>query len=151
MLKIFKKFTTKEIKKSTEEYSEEDILLVSASLAYEVAKADGEVGQIELDIIKEHLEDVKRHINKDVFNLLNSIENKSNESVSFYHLVKLVNERFTLDQKNMLVRFLWDVAYADKILKTDEERLIRRVADLLSIKDIKVLRLKNDAKILSSN
>lgn len=151
MLKIFKKFTTKEIKKSTEEYSEEDILLVSASLAYEVAKADGEVGQIELDIIKEHLEDVKRHINKDVFNLLNSIENKSNESVSFYHLVKLVNERFTLDQKNMLISFLWDVAYADKILKTDEERLIRRVADLLSIKDIKVLRLKNDAKILSSN
>ena len=151
MLKIFKKFTTKKIKKSAEEYSEEDILLVSASLAYEVAKADGEVGQIELDKIKEHLEDVKRYINKDVFNLLNGIENKSNESVSFYHLVKLVNERFTLDQKNMLVRFLWDVAYADKILKTDEERLIRRVADLLSIKDIKVLRLKNDAKILSSN
>ena len=125
--------------------------MVSASLAYEVAKADGEVGQIELDKIKEHLEDVKRHINKDVFNLLDSIENKSNESVSFYNLVKLVNERFTLDQKNMLIRFLWDIAYADKILKTDEERLIRRVADLLSIKDIKVLRLKNDAKTSSSN
>lgn len=151
MLKIFKKFTAKKIRKEAKEYSEEDILLVSASLAYEVAKADGEVGQIELDKIKEHLEDVKRHINKDVFNLLDSIENKSNESVSFYNLVKLVNERFTLDQKNMLIRFLWDIAYADKILKTDEERLIRRVADLLSIKDIKVLRLKNDAKKSSSN
>ena len=150
MLKIFRSLLIRKLKNR-----QKNILrrysFGKSSLAYEVAKADGEVGQIELDIIKEHLEDVKRHINKDVFNLLNSIENKSNESVSFYHLVKLVNERFTLDQKNMLISFLWDVAYADKILKTDEERLIRRVADLLSIKDIKVLRLKNDAKILSSN
>jgi uncharacterized tellurite resistance protein B-like protein len=151
MFKIFKKFSNKKSKKEASEYSKEEVLLVSASLAYEVAKADGKLGQIELKKIKEHLEDVKRHLNKDVANLFNKIENKSNKSISFYDLVKLVNDRFSLDQKNMLLRFLWDIAYADKILKADEERLIRRIADLLSIKDIKVLRLKNDARTSSNN
>ena len=37
-------------------------------------------------------------------------------------------------------------AYADGKLDVDEERLVRRVADLIKIKDIEVLKLKNDAK-----
>ena len=52
----------------------------------------------------------------------------------------------------MLIRFLWDVAYADNILEVDEERLIRRIADLLAIKeDIKFLRLKNDVETSSNS
>ena len=46
----------------------------------------------------------------------------------------------------MLLEFLWDVAYADKILEVNEERLIRRIADLIHIKDIEVLKLKNNSK-----
>ena len=41
---------------------------------------------------------------------------------------------------------MWQTAYADGKLDVDEERLIRRVADLIKIKDIEVLRLKNDTK-----
>ena len=41
---------------------------------------------------------------------------------------------------------MWQTAYADGKLDIDEERLIRRVADLIKIKDIEVLRLKNDTK-----
>ena len=120
-------------------------------MAYEVAKSDGDIGQIELDKINYQLENIKRHIDKETSELLSIIENKSDKSVSFHDLVNLVNEKFTLQQKHMLIRFLWDVAYADNILEVDEERLIRRIADLLAIKDIKVLRLKNDAKTSSNS
>jgi uncharacterized tellurite resistance protein B-like protein len=38
------------------------------------------------------------------------------------------------------------VAYADKILEVSEERLIRRIADLIKIKDIEVLKIKDISK-----
>jgi uncharacterized tellurite resistance protein B-like protein len=41
---------------------------------------------------------------------------------------------------------LWDVAYADTILEVNEERLIRRIADLINIKDLEVLKLKDQSK-----
>ena len=148
---MFNFFKKKKVEEPVNKYSKEEVLLVSASLAYEVAKSDGDIGETELDKIKDQLEDVKRHVDKEASELLSKIESKSDESVSFYDLVALVNEKFTLDQKHMLVRFLWDVAYADNILEADEERLIRRIADLLAIKDVKVLRLKDDAKTSSNN
>ena len=148
---MFNFFKKKKVEEPANNYSKEEVLLVSASLAYEVAKSDGDIGETELDKIKDQLEDVKKHVDKEASELLSKIENKSDESVSFYDLVTLVNEKFTLDQKHMLVRFLWDVAYADNVLEADEERLIRRIADLLAIKDVKVLRLKDDAKTSSNN
>ena len=148
---MFNFFKKKKVEEPVNKYSKEEVLLVSASLAYEVAKSDGDIGEIELDKIKDQLEDVKKHVDKEASELLSKIESKSDKSVSFYDLVTLVNENFTLDQKHMLIRFLWDVAYADNVLEADEERLIRRIADLLAIKDVKVLRLKDDAKTSSNN
>ncbi len=49
-------------------------------------------------------------------------------------------------KKIKLLKFLWQTAYADGKLDVDEERLIRRVADLIKIKDIEVLKLKNLSK-----
>ena len=37
---------------------------------------------------------------------------------------------------------MWRMAYADNKLDVDEERLIRRMADLINIKDIDILKLK---------
>ena len=41
---------------------------------------------------------------------------------------------------------MWELAYADGKLDVNEERLIRRLADLIKIKDIEVLKLKDSAK-----
>jgi uncharacterized tellurite resistance protein B-like protein len=45
-----------------------------------------------------------------------------------------------------MIEFLWDIAYADGLLEVDEERLIRRVANMILIKDFEVLKLKDKAK-----
>ena len=45
-----------------------------------------------------------------------------------------------------MIEFLWQTAYADNILDVDEERLIRRIADMIRIKDMKVLKLKDQAR-----
>jgi len=41
---------------------------------------------------------------------------------------------------------MWKVAYADGKLNVDEEKLIRRLAELVKIKDIEVLKLKDITK-----
>ena len=41
---------------------------------------------------------------------------------------------------------MWDIAFADGRLDVNEERLIRRLADLIKIKDIEVLKLKDSAR-----
>ena len=45
-----------------------------------------------------------------------------------------------------MIEFLWQTAYADNVLDVDEERLIRRIADMIRIKDMKVLKLKDQVK-----
>ena len=51
------------------------------------------------------------------------------------------------EEKHSLLKFMWDIAFADGKLDVNEERLIRRLADLIKIKDIEVLKLKDSARI----
>ena len=41
---------------------------------------------------------------------------------------------------------LWEIAYADKVLDVDEERIIRRSAEMLGIKPSIVLQIKEEFK-----
>ena len=43
----------------------------------------------------------------------------------------------------MLLKFVWKIAYADGQLDVNEEKLIRRLAELIKIKDMEVLKLKD--------
>ena len=63
-----------------------------------------------------------------------------------HEFIEDINENYSKDQKKDLLKTLWKTAIADGKLDVDEEKLVRRVADLIKIKDIEVLRLKHDAK-----
>ena len=56
------------------------------------------------------------------------------------------HKNYQKEEKLSLIHFMWNVAFADGNLDVDEERLIRRVADLIKIKDIEVLKLKDVSK-----
>ena len=77
------------------------------------------------------------------------IEEYSKNSVSFYEFIDDINEDYSKEDKLSLIQFLYDVAYADKILEVSEERLIRRIANLIKIKDIEVLKIKDSSKYKS--
>ena len=70
----------------------------------------------------------------------------SNESISFNDFINLINKNFSLDEKEKMIKFLWETAYLDNILEVNEERLIRRIADMINLKDVKVLKLKSEAR-----
>ena len=139
MFNFFKK--SKE-KPQTEQTSFE-IELTASVLAYELARSDGEITEDELSVLMTEIENIAEKVGKDKQEILKIIKIYSNNSVSFHEFVEDINKNYSKDEKLNLLKFMWQMAYADNKLDVDEERLIRRMSDLIKIKDIEVLRLKD--------
>ena len=116
------------------ENNEFDYDLVSVYLAYEVARADGEI-------------DLKD--NRNVDDVINDIEQYSQDNASLHDLITEINSSFNKNEKHFLISSLWTVAYATNGLDKYEDALIRKITDLLNIKHVDMLKLKEDVK--SSN
>ena len=143
MFKFFKSSNALKTKKKKNDF---EVDLISSVLAYEVARSDGDIDQEELSKLLEEIKKISIRVGKSEEDILNLIEIYSNDSVSFYEFIEDINTNFNKEDKLAMISFLWEVAYADSKLDVDEERLIRRIADLIRIKDVDVLRLKDKAK-----
>ena len=142
MLNLFKKKVVKEENKQPEF----EVELIASVLAYEIARADGDISDLESNLLIEEIKKISKKVDKDEKEILKLIEVYSKDSISFYEFIEDINKDFNKQDKLDLINFLWEVAYADSRLDVNEERLIRRIADLIKIKDIEVLRLKDKAR-----
>tara|TARA_B000000565_G_C23685793_1_gene339963 strand:- start:253 stop:690 length:438 start_codon:yes stop_codon:yes gene_type:complete len=140
MFNFFKKNKTE--KKSDDEASFE-IELTAAVLAYEVARSDGEISDTELNVLMEEINIISEKVGKDQSEILKIIKIYSENSVSFYEFVHDINKNYSKEEKILLLKFVWKIAYADGQLDVNEEKLIRRLAELIKIKDMEVLKLKD--------
>tara|TARA_B100000925_G_C21853731_1_gene406878 strand:- start:289 stop:738 length:450 start_codon:yes stop_codon:yes gene_type:complete len=123
-----------------------EIELTAAVLAYEIARSDGDITNDEVSILMEEIKKIAKKVNKDPKEILEIVELYSNDSVSFYEFIQDINTNYLKNEKLELLKFLWKTAYADGKLDVDEEKLVRRVADLINVKDIEVLKLKDVSK-----
>ena len=123
-----------------------ELELTASVLAYEIARSDGEISESELEVLLSEIKKIATDVGKTEQDILNIIEEYSKNSISFHEFIADINKDFTKEDKLSLIKFLWDVAYADTILEVNEERLIRRIADLINIKDLEVLKLKDQSK-----
>ena len=123
-----------------------EVELTASILAYEIARSDGDISESELLLLYDEIKKISVKVGKKEDKILEIIEEYSKNSVSFYEFINDINKDYSKEDKLSLIQFLFDVAYADKILEVNEERLIRRVADLIKIKDIEVLKIKDTSK-----
>ena len=123
-----------------------DIELTASVLAYEIARSDGDISESELLLLYDEIKKISAKVGKKEEEIIKIIEEYSRNSVSFYEFISDINKVYSKEDKLSLIQFLFDVAYADKILEVNEERLIRRIADLIKIKDIEVLKIKDISK-----
>jgi uncharacterized tellurite resistance protein B-like protein len=123
-----------------------DVELTASILAYEIARSDGDISESELSLLYDEIKKIGAKVGKKEDKILEIIEEYSKNSVSFYEFINDINIDYSKEDKLSLIQFLFDVAYADKILEVSEERLIRRIADLIKIKDIEVLKIKDISK-----
>ena len=142
MFSFFKK-TGQKIKKEEPSF---EIELTASVLAYEIARIDGNISSDELNILMEEIKVISRKVGKKESEILKIIEIYSKDSVSFYEFVDDINKNYSKSEKLSLLEFMWRIAYADGNLDVDEEKLIRRLADMIKIKDMEVLKLKNVSK-----
>jgi uncharacterized tellurite resistance protein B-like protein len=142
---MFNFFKKSKIDKN-ESHESFELELTASVLAYEIARSDGDISKSELDILLSEIKKIAVDVGKSEKEILNIIEDYSKNSVSFYEFIEDINKDFSKNEKLSLLKFLWDVAYADTILEVNEERLIRRIANLINIKDMEVLKLKDVAR-----
>ena len=145
MFSYFKKRKNKKEEADINKHNFE-IDLVACVLAYEVARSDGSISDAELSSLLMEIEKITKNVDKNPDEILDLIKNYSENSVSFHEFISDINSDFTREDKLELIHYLWDVAYADNVLDVNEERLIRRIADLINLKDLDVLKLKSIAK-----
>ena len=139
MFNFFKK--QKKVANVTE--SSFEIELTASVLAYELARSDGSITQEELSILMSEIEKIAEKVGKEKEELFRIIKIYSKESVSFYEFVEDINQNYSKQEKLNLLKLMWKTAYTDKKLDVNEEKLIRRLANLINIKDMDVLKLKD--------
>jgi len=123
-----------------------EVELTASILAYEIARSDGDISESELTLLYDEIKKISSKVGKKEERIMEIIEEYSKNSVSFNEFINDINKDYTKEDKLSLIQFLFDVAYADKILEVSEERLIRRIAGLINIKDIEMLKIKDISK-----
>ena len=133
-------------KKEKEKEKPKNLKLIALCLAFEVANADNDVDFRERDLILKKIKesvDVNVLTEKEIFDV---IQEESQKRVSFYDIINDINKSLDKKEKVDVLKMLWEIAYADKVLDVDEERIIRRSAEMLGIKPSVVLQTKEEFK-----
>ena len=139
---MFNFFKKKEEKKE----KPKNLKLIALCLAFEVANADNDIDIREKDLILEKIKesiDLSVLTEKEIFEV---IQEESQKRVSFYDIINDINKNLDRKEKIDILQMLWEIAYADKVLDVDEERIIRSSAEMLGIKPSIVLQTKEEFK-----
>ena len=146
MFRTLKTFFDEQIARFVEPGDQVDALpLAVAALLLEIANADHETNARERAAIVQAVGQVCGIDEADISALVESAENASAESVSFFDFTNVVNEHFDHARKYELLLMLWRIAFADGRLDHYEEYYIRRLADLLHLSHRDFIRAKLEA------
>ena len=133
-------------KKEERKEKPKNLKLIALCLAFEVANADNDIDVRERNLIlvkiKESI-DLSVLTEKEIFDV---IQEESEKRVSFYDIINDINQNLDKKGKIDVLKMLWEIAYEDKVLGVDEERIIRRSAEMLGIKPSIVLQTKEEFK-----
>ena len=109
---------------------EADVIL---RLMFEIAISDGSLDKAELDMIKKRANNIADTDEK-ASKIIKKIIDETQDSVSFYPSVKIINETHSIDEKKELLSVLWKLVTADSVIDAYEENLYFKIAELIKIK-----------------
>ncbi len=112
---------------------ERQLQLATCALLLEMSKSDNAVSAEETDAIIKALTTAYRIDADELMMLKSTAEDELQKSTSLRSFTSLINEHYSTQQKEEIIKLLWIVAHADGKIDKHESHLIRAVADLLYI------------------
>jgi len=129
-----------------EDAREQAIRMATAVLMTEVARADFEYDESELDVMLKLVTSTFQISVEDAVELANEAADTAEDYVALHSFTQLLNKSLSELEKEHIVSLLWQVAYADGRLDRYEDSLVSKIGALLYVSRSRVMRLKHDAK-----
>ncbi|MBI1905952.1 MAG: TerB family tellurite resistance protein [Rhodocyclales bacterium] len=113
--------------------SEHALQLATAVLLVEVMRSDHDIDALERRAVLAALRERFMLAEDEVARLLQLAEQTAEDAYDFHRFTSLLNQRFSAEQKVLIIESMWRVAYADNLLSAHENHLMRKIAALLYI------------------
>ena len=127
---------------------ENALRLATAALLVEMGRADhygdGDDAALIIELLRENF--VME--SEDVGALYEFATEKADQVVSLYELTSLLHRSLNDEERGRLLEMMWRVAYADKRLDPLEDSLVRKVADLLYVRNTSLMKIRD--RVLSN-
>lgn len=146
MLKRIKEFFANNVLNVADTSADTLIAKAAAALLIEVMMIDGVVSAAEEAKICSLLRDQLGLSAQDIEELLTLARAEVAAATSLYQFTALINTHFSAEKKQLLIRQLWLVAFADSDLDKYEEGLIRHIAELIHVPHSAFLLAKKQAR-----
>jgi uncharacterized tellurite resistance protein B-like protein len=120
--------------------------LAVAALLVEVAMADHQFSDAELQNLGVILTHKFALSHEELDELINLAKNETNHATSLHQFTQLINQHCSVEEKFKLMKAMWEMAYADGNLDKYEDYIIRKVADLIYVPHSEFIRSKSLVK-----
>lgn len=116
--------------------------LATAALLSEIIRADNNTDQRELEAYKSLLASHFSLSDSALSVLVKAGQDTAEDAVDLAQFTQAINQQCNNEEKQAILKGLWEVAYADKQIAPLEEHIIRRIADLLYLSHSQFIKAK---------
>ena len=143
LTKITQFFTDLASSTSSENVDELTSEMASTVLLCEVMKADGKLDQQEIAQLTQQITNRFHLTTVEVEQLITLAMSTSEHATDFYQFTSKINQHYSIREKIDMVTHLWQLALADGKVTAIEEHTIRRIADLLHLRQNEYIQAKD--------
>lgn len=122
--------------------SADRVRVAACALLLELAHADDEFGEEERARIVRAARDMGV-AEEDLRELMRLADEQRRESVDLFQFTRLVADGFSREERLRLIEAIWGVVYSDGTLTEAENRLARRIAEMLGFQHPEVQAVKD--------
>ena len=123
--------------------TEHDYELATAVLLVEMARADNDVSDDELEAIVGVIERSFNFDNVESKALLEVAQTRADKATSLHTFTSELNDRLDKQARCKIIEHLWRVAFADGQLDRYEDHFVRKISDLLYLKHSEFMQAKH--------
>jgi uncharacterized tellurite resistance protein B-like protein len=129
-----------------ESSTEEQVQMASAILLLEVARTDHQLNPEELREIKTVIQSKFSLSEQATTALMDEADSEIDQVIDFHQFTSLLNQHFSVEQKCLLIEYMWQIALSDGHLDGYEDQFIRKIGDLLYLRHPELLSARERAK-----